>query len=112
MFIDNMPEEYDLAFFRNKKFKTDESTALAALRLLPALENVDEWTGDGVYNACAPLVEQLGVKGGWLLYPLGIALAGMQATPGGGTDLAAIIGKERTLERIRQAIDMLTAAAA
>lgn len=113
MFIDNMPEEYDLTFFQNKKFKTDESTALAALKaLLPALENVDEWTRDGVYNACAPLVEQLGVKGGWLLYPLGIALAGMQATPGGGTDLAAIIGKERTLERIRQAIDMLTAAAA
>lgn len=110
MFIDNMPEDYDLAFYRNKKFKTDETTALTALNaLLPALENVAEWSKDGVYNACAPLAAELGVKGGWLLYPLGIALAGTQATPGGGTDLAVVIGKERTIERIKQAIARLSA---
>lgn len=108
MFIDNMPEEYDLAFYRNKKFKTDESTALTALKaLLPALEAAEDWTKEGVYNACAPLVKELGVKGGWLLYPLGIALAGTQATPGGGTDLAVVIGKERTIERIKKAIAKL-----
>ncbi|MBR5758021.1 MAG: hypothetical protein IKX88_05450, partial [Thermoguttaceae bacterium] len=113
MFIDHMPEEYDLAFYRNKKFKTDESTSLTALKaILPALEANEDWTREGVYNACAPLAQEMGVKGGWLLYPLGIALAGTQATPGGGTDLAVIIGKERTLERVRKAIDVLTAATA
>ena len=110
MFIDHMNEDYDLAFYRNKKFKTDESTSLTALRaLLPALEGNEDWTRDGVYNVCAPLVKEMGVKGGWLLYPLGIALAGVQATPGGGTDLAVVIGKERTLERVRKAIDRLAA---
>ena len=113
MFIDNMPEEYDLEFYKNKKFKTDASTALTALKaLLPALEACEDWTREGVYNACAPLAQELGVKGGWLLYPLGIALAGTQATPGGGTDLAVIIGKERTLDRVRKAIEKLTAATA
>lgn len=111
MFIDNMPEDYDLAFYRNKKFKTDESTSLTALKaLLPALEANEDWTREGVYNACAPLATEMGVKGGWLLYPLGIALSGQQATPGGGTDVAAVIGKDITLDRIRKAIDKLAAA--
>ena len=109
LFIDQMNEEYDLAFYRNKKFKTDESTSLTALKaLLPALEANEDWTREGVYNACAPIAQEMGVKGGWLLYPLGIALAGVQSTPGGGTDLAVVIGKERTLERIRQAIEKLS----
>ena len=110
-FIENMPEDYDLAFYRNKKFKTDESTALTALKaILPALEANEDWSREGVYNACAPLAQEMGVKGGWLLYPLGIALSGMQATPGGGTDVAAVIGKDLTLERIRQAIAKLEGA--
>ena len=110
LFIDQMNEEYDLAFYRNKKFKTDESTSLTALKaLLPALEANEDWTREGVYNACAPIAQEMGVKGGWLLYPLGIALAGVQSTPGGGTDLAVVIGKERTLERVRKAIDRLAA---
>ncbi|MBQ9875303.1 MAG: glutamate--tRNA ligase [Thermoguttaceae bacterium] len=110
MFIDHMNEDYDLAFYRNKKFKTDESTSLTALKALePVLEGTTDWTREGVYNACAPIAQEMGVKGGWLLYPLGIALAGTQATPGGGTDLAVVIGKERTLERVRKAIARLSA---
>lgn len=110
MFIDNMPEDYDLEFYRNKKFKTDATTALTALKaLLPALEANEDWTREGVYNACAPLAKEMGVKGGWLLYPLGIALSGQLATPGGGTDVAVVIGKERTLERVRKAINRLAA---
>ncbi len=110
-FIDKMPEDYDLALYRNKKFKTDESTALTALqRLLPVLEANEDWSREGVYNACAALVKETGVKVGWALYPLGIALSGMQATPGGGTDVAAVVGKELTIQRIKDAITKLQAA--
>ncbi len=108
-FIQEMPE-YSIELYRNKKFKTTENDALVALeKLLPALEAVQDWSRQGVYDACAPLVAELGVKAGWLLYPLGIALSGMQATPGGGTDVAAVIGKELTLERMRNAIAKLRA---
>ena len=108
-FIQEMPE-YSLELYRNKKFKTDASTALVALeRLLPALESVATWNRDEIYGVCAPLVAEMGVKGGWLLYPLGIALSGLQATPGGGTDVAAIIGRDLTLERLRAAIAKLRA---
>ena len=47
------------------------------------------------------------VKNGWLLYPLGIALSGKQRTPGGGTDLAAMLGKEETLARLDTALAAL-----
>ena len=109
-FIQEMPE-YDLSLYNNKKFKTDPSTSLVALeKLLPALEGNQDWTKEGVYNVCKPLVEELGVKPGWLLYPLGIALTGLQASPGGGTDIAVIIGKELTIERLKNAIEKLKAA--
>ena len=44
---------------------------------------------------------------GGLLYPLGIALSGKQRTPGGGTDLACMMGREKTLERVKAAIEKL-----
>ncbi len=47
------------------------------------------------------------MKNGKLLYPLGIALAGTRSTPGGGTDLAVILGKDETLSRIDAAIEKL-----
>lgn len=43
-----------------------------------------------------------------MLYPLGIALSGKNRTPGGGTELAAIMGKEKTLARVKQAIQKLS----
>ena len=46
-------------------------------------------------------------KNGWLLLPLGIALSGKTRTPGGGTDLAAMMGKEETLRRLNAAIEAL-----
>ena len=46
-------------------------------------------------------------KNGWLLYPLGIALSGKARTPGGGTDLAAMLGKDETLARLKAALEML-----
>ena len=107
--IDNMPEGFDPELYKNKKFKTDVSTSLTALKeLLPALESVTDWTKDGIYEACAACAQKLEVKNGWLLYPLGIALSNQRSTPGGGTDLAAIIGREKTLARVRKAIETLS----
>ena len=104
-FIDNMPETIDPELYKNKKFKTDADTALTALKTLePALAAITDWTKDAIYEACLAAAQQLEVKNGWLLYPLGIALSGQRSTPGGGTDLAAIIGREKTLERVRKAI--------
>ena len=108
-FFDAMPE-YDVSLYANKKQKTTPESAKEALEaLLPVLsdETLDFNDRDTVFDACKAKAEELGKKNGWLLYPLGIALSGKQRTPGGGTDLACMMGRETTLERVKAAIEKL-----
>ena len=108
-FFDVMPE-YDVSLYANKKQKTTPESAKEALEaLLPVLsdEALDFGDRDTVFDACKAKAEELGKKNGWLLYPLGIALSGKQRTPGGGTDLACMMGREKTLERVKTAIGKL-----
>ena len=108
-FFDAVPD-YDLSLYTNKKQKTSPESAKEALEaLLPVLsdEALDFADRDTVFNACKAKAEELGKKNGWLLYPLGIALSGKQRTPGGGTDLACMMGRETTLARVNAAIEKL-----
>ena len=71
------------------------------------LEAQTDWSRDAIFEVCKAKAEELGKKNGWLLYPLGIALSGKARTPGGGTDLAAMLGKEETLARLQAALAAL-----
>ena len=106
-FIDEMPE-YDISFYVNKKQKTTAETSLTALKeIRTILENLEDWNKDVIFEKCAERAKEMEVKNGWLLYPLGIALSGLKSTPGGGTDLAAMMGREKTLSRLNDAIAKL-----
>ena len=83
----------------------DAKEALAAL--LPVLEAQADWNRDAIFEACKTLAEQMEKKNGWLLFPLGIAVSGKARTPGGGTDLAAMMGKEETIVRVKAALEKL-----
>ena len=54
------------------------------------------------------LVEKLGMKNGQVLYPLRVALSGKQFTPGGGVEIALILGKDETIRRVKLAIEQLS----
>ena len=106
-FIDTLPD-YELELFENKRQKTTPDTAREALTaILAVLEPLQAWNKDAIFEACRAKAEAMEKKNGWLMYPLGIALAGQRSTPGGGTDLAAMLGKEKTLQRIRLALEKL-----
>ena len=108
-FIDTLPA-YDNALYVHKKMKTNQENSLASLKsCLPALEAVTEWTLENVHAALFDVIAQLGVKNGVVLWPVRVALSGKQFTPGGGVDLAALLGKEETLARIRKGIAQLSA---
>ncbi|OUN39873.1 MULTISPECIES: glutamate--tRNA ligase [unclassified Faecalibacterium] len=112
-FFDALPD-YDLSLYTNKKQKTTPASALEALTALELLlsdEGTDYNDRDGLFDACKALAERMEKKNGWLLYPLGIALSGKQRTPGGGVDLACMMGREKTVERLRLAIQRLQAKA-
>lgn len=109
-FIDEL-REYSNDLFFNKKMKTNAETALPALEaVLPVLESIGEpyWTEETVHDAVFAEIERLGVKNGWVLLPMRAALSGKAMTPGGGIELAAILGKRDTVARIKKALEQLT----
>ncbi len=107
-FIDTLPE-YDIEMYTHKKMKTDSENSLEALKeILPVLSEVSDWTLDNIHNALFALIERLEVKNGRILWPLRVAVSGKQFTPGGGVELAEILGKEETLKRIEKGIEKLS----
>ena len=55
------------------------------------------------------LAQALGVKNSVILWPLRVAVSGLQSTPGGATELCAILGKDESLRRIARGIELLQA---
>lgn len=107
-FIDKLPE-YDTAMYCHKKMKTNKETSLEALKaVLPVLENLDQWNVETIHKALFDLVAELGVKNGWLLWPVRTAVSGKQFTPGGAVELCAVLGKEDSIARIKKGIEMLS----
>ena len=107
-FLDEVPN-YDNELYVNKKMKTDEAVAKTALELsLKRLEGVSEWNNDNLFAELKALAEESGMKNGQIMYPVRIALSGKAATPGGATEIAVLIGKDETLQRIKTAIEKLS----
>lgn len=107
-FIDCLPE-YDTALYVHKKMKTNEETSLEALKaVLPVLESLEDFTEGSIHTALFDLIAKLGVKNGYLLWPVRVAVSGKQFTPGGGIEICAILGKEESLNRIRKGIELLS----
>ena len=107
-FIDALPE-YDKEMYCHKKMKTNLENSLESLKaVLPVLEALDDWSIDSIHDALFGLIEKMGVKNGIVLWPLRVAVSGKQSTPGGGVEIAYIIGKQDTLDRINKGIDKLS----
>ena len=72
------------------------------------LEGIDEWNEENIHSALFAEIERRGVKNGFMLWPLRVALSGKPSTPGGGIELAAILGKADSLARIEKGIAQLS----
>ncbi len=106
-FLDRV-QDYELDLYSNRKMKTSPETAKQALALaMPVLEQLERWDRDSIHDALFQLIEQNQLKNGFLLWPLRVALSGMPTTPGGGIELAAVLGREDTLARLRAALERL-----
>lgn len=107
-FIDTL-REYSNDLYFNKKMKTTPETSLEALKAAKAVfEGIESWTEENIHSALFAEIEKLGVKNGWMLLPIRAALSGKQSTPGGGVELAAILGKDETVARIEKGIEQLS----
>jgi glutamyl-tRNA synthetase len=104
MFVEEMPE-YSEELFVNKKMKTDVEVAKKALALAyPVLEKLDVWINESLFEALKAVAVENEMKNGQVLYPVRIALTGLETTPGGASEIASILGKEETLRRLKLAM--------
>ncbi|MDR2359695.1 MAG: glutamate--tRNA ligase [Oscillospiraceae bacterium] len=98
--------DYDTELFVNKKNKLDEAGALSILvKLYSMLTEFSDW--DTLGEFLTNYAEANDIRVGKLYWTLRVALSGQAVTPGGPADIAAILGKEETLNRIDAAIGVL-----
>lgn len=106
-FVDKLCE-HDSSIYVSKKMKTTPEISLGVLqKIKPVLEECTDWTMDGINEKLNSLIAEMEVKNGVVLFPFRAAVSGKKVTPGGGTEIAVIIGKEDTLKRIDTEIEFL-----
>lgn len=106
-FFDALPD-YDIEMYTHKKMKTNPENSLVSLeRILEVVENITDWSFETLHDALMDLVSKMEVKNGIVLWPLRVAVSGKAFTPGGGIELAHILGKEETIRRIKIGIEKL-----
>ena len=104
-------EEYapfDEILYCNKKMKSDAEiaravlpTAIQTLQALATFENAE------IYAALCEMAARSGMKNGQVLWCVRIALTGRENTPGGASEMAELLGKERSIERLHSALGFL-----
>ena len=107
-FFEELPE-YDPELYVHKKMKTTRESSLETLReVLPILEAQEDYSNDALYEALSRYVTEKGVKTGFVMWPIRIAVSGKQMTPAGATEILEVLGKEESLKRIRKGIELLS----
>ena len=107
-FIPQLPD-YDAELFTNKKSKTNPEIAKHVLTIaIEALEALPAWEEQPIHDALLGLAEKEGMKNGTMLWPVRIALAGKQVTPGGAIEIAILLGREESLRRLKLGLEKLS----
>lgn len=107
-FFEAVPE-YDTAMYCHKKMKTNEETSLEVLKeILPRLEAWDDYSNDALFGLLKGFAEEKGYKNGYVMWPVRTAVSGKQNTPGGATEIMEVLGKAESVERIKNATELLS----
>ena len=107
-FFEAVPE-YDTAMYCHKKMKTIEETSLEVLKeILPRLDAWDDYSNDALFGLLKGFAEEKGYKNGYVMWPVRTAVSGKQNTPGGATEIMEVLGKAESVERIKNAIELLS----
>lgn len=94
VFLDEF-DGYDLTLFENKKWKTDGDFAL---KIIPALKKALK--AEDLHAALEKVAEDGGYKKGQVLWVFRIAITGNAVTPGGATEMAKLLGRNKCMERL------------
>ena len=99
---------FDLALFENQKQKASVELAKTLLpEIKKALEKVTDWNNSTLFETLVNLSTALEIKKQAVLWISRIAITAKEATAGGATEIAELLGKEETLNRLDFSIDLL-----
>jgi glutamyl-tRNA synthetase len=106
-FFDTLPD-YDIDLYNHKKMKTDAQNVIPILKQVRTeLNNLENWEQEAIHDKLVQMAQTLEVKNGKVMYPLRVAVSGKAFTPGGGVEIAAILGRDESLKRIDIALQKL-----
>lgn len=107
-FLFRLPE-YSTGLYIHKKNKSTLETSAAILgKAVERLSDVEDWSEESLLDAMTSLAGELGLKLGPLTWPVRIALSGLMATPGGAIDILYLLGKEESLKRLSDGIQLIS----
>lgn len=99
---------FDFALFENKKLKTDVNAAKDILpKLLTRLESIQSFDNATLFENLKEFANELNIKNGALFWIMRIALTGAEITPGGATEMADLMGKDESIERLKTTLKRL-----
>ena len=88
--------------------KTNPENSLEILKeQLLILEELGDYSKPGIQDCINKYIEDKEINKRKGLWPIRIAVAGKQVTPGGAYEIIEILGKEETIRRIKLAIEKL-----
>lgn len=106
-FFEKLPPYQADLFVHDKSKSTLESAKNVLLAVQPLFTGIDEWTNENLFAVLKELAGSKGVKVGTVMWPIRTALSGQETSPGGATELAAILGKDETMRRIALGLEKL-----
>ncbi len=105
-FFNEVDADYDKNLYANEKNKLTKEESLSILKeILPILEETSDFSNDNLFATLKEYGKSKEFKVGKLMWPIRIALSGLENTPAGATEIASIIGKDETLKRLKDAIN-------
>lgn len=107
-FFNDMSSDYDKNLYTNEKNKLTKDESASILNdVINILENTDDFSNDNLFTILKEYGKSKDIKVGKLMWPIRIALSGLEVTPAGATEIASIIGKGETINRIKNAINYI-----
>lgn len=104
-------DKYNTALFVNEKQKSSVELAKELLpKIVTTLKKITEknWNNSTLFESLVNLSTTLGIKKQAVMWIARIAITGKEATAGGATEIAELIGKKETLKRLDFSIELLS----
>ncbi|MBN1980856.1 MAG: glutamate--tRNA ligase, partial [Chitinivibrionales bacterium] len=106
-FCTELPD-YSIELFSNKKSKSDPQIASHVLTLFKnRISTIQAWNHQDIYASMVAIAQELHLKNSQVFWPIRIAISGREITPGGAPEIAEILGRELSIERIEIALNKL-----